>query len=93
MEKTQLIPQKSPKSNAGKRMRNLRFEPVVFGTFNTIFMVCLVIVTLYPFLNTIAVSFNAGNDTIRGGIYLWPREWTIQNYKAVFASGTIIPAF
>ncbi len=93
MDKTQLIPQKSPKSNSGKRMRNIGIEPVVFGTFNTIFMICLVIVTMYPFLNTIAVSLNEGNDTIRGGIYLLPREWTIQNYKAVFASGTIIPAF
>lgn len=93
MEKTQLIPQKSPKSNSRKRMRIIGIEPVVFGTFNTIFMICLVIVTLYPFLNTIAVSLNEGNDTIRGGIYLLPREWTIQNYKAVFASGTIIPAF
>jgi putative aldouronate transport system permease protein len=52
-----------------------------------------VLVTLYPFLNTIAVSFNAGNDTIRGGIYLWPRAWTLQNYKAIFASGTIYDAF
>ncbi|MEC0238710.1 carbohydrate ABC transporter permease [Paenibacillus dokdonensis] len=56
-------------------------------------MIVLVIVTLYPFLNTIVVSLNAGNDTIRGGIYLWPRQWTIQNYKAVFASGTIYNAF
>lgn len=56
-------------------------------------MICLVLVTLYPFLNTIAVSFNAGNDTIRGGIYLWPRVWTVQNYKAIFASGTIYDAF
>lgn len=56
-------------------------------------MIVLVIVTLYPFLNTIVVSFNAGNDTIRGGIYLWPRQWTLQNYKAVFASGTIYNAF
>lgn len=93
MEKTQLIPQRSPKNNIGKRMKNIGVEPLLFGTFNTVFMICLVIVTLYPFLNTIAVSLNAGNDTIRGGIYLWPREWTIQNYKAVFASGTIIPAF
>lgn len=93
MGKTQLIPQRSPKNIVGKRMRNIGLEPVLFSTFNTVFMVCLVIVTLYPFLNTIAVSLNAGNDTIRGGIYLWPREWTIQNYKAVFASGTIIPAF
>lgn len=93
MEKTQLIPQKSPKSNVGKRMRNMGIEPVLFGTFNTVFMICLVMVTLYPFMNTIAVSFNEGSDTIRGGIYLWPREWTLQNYKAVFASGTIVPAF
>lgn len=68
-------------------------EPILFNTFNTLFMICLVIVTLYPFLNTIAVSFNAGNDTIRGGIYLWPREFTLQNYKAVFASGYIYDAF
>ncbi|OMF22509.1 sugar ABC transporter permease [Paenibacillus sp. FSL H8-0259] len=56
-------------------------------------MVCLVVVTLYPFINTIAVSFNEGNDTIRGGIYLWPREWTFQNYRAIFATGTIFDAF
>ena len=56
-------------------------------------MIFLVIVTLYPFLNTVVVSFNAGNDTIRGGLYLWPRQWTLQNYKAVFASGTIFNAF
>nr|WP_189024870.1 carbohydrate ABC transporter permease [Paenibacillus albidus] len=68
-------------------------EPFLFNTFNTLFMIFLVIVTLYPFLNTIVVSFNAGNDTIRGGIYLWPRQFTMQNYNAVFASGTIYNAF
>jgi len=47
-------------------------------------MIMVVVVTLYPFLNTIAVSFNNGIDTIRGGIYLWPREWTLQNYASVF---------
>ncbi|WP_054943941.1 carbohydrate ABC transporter permease [Paenibacillus ihuae] len=70
-----------------------KLEPILFNSFNTVFMICLVLVTLYPFLNTIAVSFNAGNDTIRGGIYLWPRAWTLQNYKAIFASGTIYDAF
>ncbi|WP_307588561.1 carbohydrate ABC transporter permease [Paenibacillus wynnii] len=76
-----------------KRIGSNGIEPVLFNTFNTIFMIILVTVTLYPFLNTIAVSLNAGNDTIRGGIYLWPRQWTMQNYKAVFASGTIYDAF
>lgn len=87
----------SPRQTAGFTMKKSlgtgKLEPVLFNSFNTVFMICLVLVTLYPFLNTIAVSFNAGNDTIRGGIYLWPRAWTLQNYKAIFASGTIFDAF
>lgn len=44
-----------------------RIEPVVFHTFNTIFMLFVVTVTLYPFLQTLAVSFNDGSDTLTGG--------------------------
>ncbi|KWX74403.1 MULTISPECIES: carbohydrate ABC transporter permease [Paenibacillus sonchi group] len=69
-----------------------RIEPVVFHTINTIFMLFVVTVTLYPFLQTLAVSFNDGSDTLAGGIYLWPRAWTLENYRAVFISGTIYHA-
>ncbi|GLX68865.1 carbohydrate ABC transporter permease [Paenibacillus glycanilyticus] len=75
------------------RKRTVQMEPVVFGTVNAIIMLLLAVVTLYPFLNTLAVSFNAGLDTIRGGIYVWPRIWTLQNYKAVFITGTVFNAF
>ncbi|MFD1886919.1 carbohydrate ABC transporter permease [Paenibacillus wenxiniae] len=75
------------------KKKSLQLEPIVFNTFNAIFMLLIAVVTLYPFLNTLAVSLNAGNDTIRGGIYLWPRVWTEQNYRAVFAGGTIFNAF
>jgi putative aldouronate transport system permease protein len=93
MENHQLSPQGAAGVTIRKSMRSSKVEPMLFNTFNAIFMIFLVVVTLYPFLNTIAVSLNAGNDTIRGGIYLWPRQWTLQNYKAVFASGTIYDAF
>lgn len=55
-------------------------------------MLLVMVVTLYPFLNTIAVSFNNGLDTIRGGIYLWPREWTLQNYVSVFQNPNLTQA-
>jgi putative aldouronate transport system permease protein len=55
-------------------------------------MLFVMVVTLYPFLNTIAVSFNNGLDTIRGGIYLWPREWTLQNYVSVFQNPNLTQA-
>lgn len=70
-----------------------KVEDIIFRFFNTIFMIFLVVVTLYPFINTLAVSFNEGYDTIRGGIYVWPRKFTLQNYKAVFATGTLYQAF
>jgi putative aldouronate transport system permease protein len=76
-----------------KSIRLNRFEPIVFTSLNTLFLLLLVIVTLYPFVNTIAVSFNDGNDTIRGGIYLWPRVWTTKNYSSIFASGAVYHAF
>ncbi|OPJ54942.1 carbohydrate ABC transporter permease [Clostridium oryzae] len=65
----------------------------IFDTFNAIFMLILVIVTLYPFLNIVAISFNDASDTMKGGIYIWPREWTLYNYRSVFATGTVYHAF
>ena len=32
-------------------------------------------------------------DTVRGGVTLYPRRFTLQNYKMVFATGTIFHAF
>lgn len=93
MDNRQISPQKNAGFTMKKKLSANGMEPILFNTFNTIFMICLLVVTLYPFLNTIAVSLNEGNDTIRGGIYLWPRAWTLQNYKAVFATGTIFDAF
>lgn len=64
----------------------------VFETVNHILMIFLVIVTLYPMLNTLAVSLNDATDSLRGGIYLWPRKWTLENYKFVFQEANIIHA-
>lgn len=41
----------------------------VFVTLNTLFMIMFVIITLYPVLNTLAISLNDGTDALRGGIY------------------------
>lgn len=46
-------------------------------------MISFVIITLYPVLNTLAISFNDGIDAVRGGIHLIPRKFTWQNYYTV----------
>ncbi|WIV18733.1 carbohydrate ABC transporter permease [Paenibacillus polygoni] len=56
----------------------------VFDIANFILMGIILTVTLYPFLNVLAISLNDSTDTVRGGIYLWPREFTLENYKTIF---------
>lgn len=62
----------------------------VFVVCNTLFMVAFVVITLYPVLNTLAISFNDGTDALRGGIYLLPRKWTLKNYITVLQKQNLI---
>ena len=39
---------------------------------------------LYPFWYIIIASFNDGYDMMRGGVYLWPRKFTLSNYATFF---------
>ena len=57
---------------------------------NTIFMILFVLVTMYPILNTLALAFNDGTDALRGGIYLWPRKWTLKNFITVLQKNNLI---
>ncbi|KAA8783605.1 putative aldouronate transport system permease protein [Paenibacillus sp. 4624] len=80
-----------PKAKSS-RLRNSSAGDRAFDAINITFMICLMIVTIYPFINMIAVSLNNANDAIRGGIYLWPREWTLDNYKYIFGESDIYHA-
>jgi putative aldouronate transport system permease protein len=51
------------------------------------------VITLYPFLNVLAISLNDSMDTVKGGIYLWPRKWTWANYDAIFSFRGLITGF
>lgn len=62
----------------------------IFVIFNGIVMIIIVMITLYPIINTLAISLNNGTDALRGGIYLWPRRWTIQNYTTVLQKNNLI---
>lgn len=64
----------------------------VFDYINYFVLTLLMIVTLYPFLNTLAVSLNDAKDSIKGGIYLWPRDWTLSNYRYVLNEKSVYNA-
>jgi putative aldouronate transport system permease protein len=54
-------------------------------------MLWVIVITLYPFLNVVAKSFNDPIDTVKGGITIFPRKPTISNYADLFLAGSNLP--
>lgn len=71
----------------GKR---ISFEDLFLDLFIYSCLLFLCVVTLYPFINTVAYSFNNAIDSINGGIYLLPREFTLRNYEKIFVGNNAI---
>ncbi len=65
----------------------------VIDSIIVFFMLIVIVVMLYPLWNTLIVSFNDARDSIKGGLYLWPREWTLFNYQSVFKTEKVFNAF
>lgn len=61
--------------------------------FITILMVLICFLALYPIWYTVVLSFNSSEDTLRGGIYWFPRVFSLESYKTVFNDKSIINAF
>lgn len=56
------------------------WEDRLFDAVNYTLLTLLAITMLYPFYYTVVCSFNDGMDLMRGGVYLWPRKFTLANY-------------
>ncbi|ABP68126.1 binding-protein-dependent transport systems inner membrane component [Caldicellulosiruptor saccharolyticus DSM 8903] len=65
----------------------------IFDIFNITLMLIICFVTLYPIWYIIVYSFNDGKDAMLGGIYFWPRKFTLDNYITVFSNSDITTAF
>jgi len=66
---------------------------MAFDTFNVLFMLSLCFVMLYPFWYVLIYSFNEGRDAALGGIWFWPRQFTVFNYRYVLGNPYISNAY
>ena len=64
-----------------------------FPLFNAFILILLMIVTIYPVLNTLAVSYNEGTDAVRGGIGIVPRKFSMVNYDTILDERTVKAAW
>lgn len=80
------------KVNYSAAKRKTQISNIIFDTIIFLVLGFVVVCTVYPFWNTIAISFNDGLDSIKGGVGLWPHKFTWQNYKALFITNQIYHA-
>ena len=65
----------------------------VFPIVNTIVLILICFITLYPVINTVAYSFDDGMDALRGGIGLWPRKFSTDAYTSILNDPATYKAF
>jgi putative aldouronate transport system permease protein len=78
---------------AGNRnIRKTREDRVVDAVIY-LFLAFIFFITAYPFYLSLVLSFNEGIDAASGGIYFWPRKFTLDNYKGFLNDEKWILAF
>ena len=56
-------------------------------------MIIVIVFTMYPFLNSLAISLNNADDTTRGGVTIFPRVFTFRNYQTIFTNQKVYSAY
>jgi len=64
-----------------------------FSAFNYLFLICIGLTMLVPFVHILAVSLSGSKAVLQGNISIFPREFSLANYHAVLQSVTIWRAF
>ncbi|MFC5648352.1 carbohydrate ABC transporter permease [Paenibacillus solisilvae] len=62
----------------------------IYLAFVYIILTFVFIITFYPFWNILVLSLNSAEDTVRGGIYLWPRVINFSSYVQIMQDQEIL---
>lgn len=67
----------------------MRRKLTVFDAINVLLMLLVMIVTVYPFVYMIAVSFSDQVSVMKGSVYLWPKGFNTDMYRIVLTDPRI----
>lgn len=69
------------------------WKNTLFNVVNYLMLGAFAFLCLYPFIFVAASSFNEGTDSLAGGVFLWPRKPTLDNYKAIMQNSNFWQAY
>lgn len=65
----------------------------IFDTINITILLLFTMIIIVPLWNVIVSSFTSGRSLAEGGFVFWPKEFSLENYQAVFRDETIWQSF
>lgn len=68
-------------------------EDRIVNIVNYVLLTLIGIITLYPFYYTVICSFSDGMDLMKGGVYLWPRVFSLASYRLFLGDAAWQSAF
>ena len=74
-------------------VRDRSISAKVFEAVVHIVMICVVLLTLLPVIHVISISFSSAAAISRGDVGLWPVEFSVSAYTAIFKSGNVPRSF
>jgi len=62
----------------------------IFTVCNHIFMFLVITIMVFPYINVLAKSLNQASDTVLGGITVFPRKPTVDNFLTLFSDKNLM---
>lgn len=80
-------------ANSNYQIKNTAKSEKVLDYVLVVFCLFLIVMTVYPFLNVLAISLNDPMDTMRNINFIIPRKFTLSNYIYIFEENNLGGAF
>jgi putative aldouronate transport system permease protein len=79
---------------SGKRMLlTTNTTDRLFDTVNLLLLAAICFTMVYPIWYVVVLSFNNAQDAMQGGIYWWPRDFSLESYETVLKNQAVFKAY
>ncbi|MBP1965451.1 carbohydrate ABC transporter permease [Paenibacillus aceris] len=62
----------------------------IFNLVNYSLLLIIALVCVLPFVYVLAVSFTSPSEVAKGGMILFPKEWSLSAYRYIFSTDTLL---
>ncbi|MEG0767175.1 MAG: carbohydrate ABC transporter permease [Clostridia bacterium] len=80
------------KNQAFKAIRDSYEDRMLYAMVSFV-LILFTLIVAYPMVYVLSSSFSSGTANSTGQVVLWPVDWSIEGYKAVFSHRYIGPAY